>query len=127
MEPAIRIPRIEPAIITDRAQQGPFWPQKALNLPDLPNGIGPLQSYCGERNFWMQRREAEIGLRDRKSDRRPKEQEDTGENSHRKGLFWVGLEIWGLVGLDGGRTSLAKLVSNANSLLTGKYREFLRN
>jgi hypothetical protein len=78
------------------------WPQKALNLPDLPNGIGPLQSYCGERNFWMQRREAEIGLRDRKSDRRPKEQKDTGENSHRKGLFWVGLEIWGLVGLDGG-------------------------
>jgi len=39
----------------------------------------------------------------------------------------LGLEICGLVGLDGGRTSLAKLVSNANSLLTGKYREFLRN
>jgi hypothetical protein len=51
----------------------------------------------------MQRREAKIGLRDRKCHRRPKEQNDTGENPHRNGMFYVGREIFGLGGLDGGR------------------------
>jgi hypothetical protein len=58
----------------------------------------------GERNFWMQRREAKIGLRDRKCHQRPKERNDTGENPHRNGLFGAGPEICGLEGLDGGRT-----------------------
>ena len=30
------------------------------------------------------------------------EQTDTGENAHRNGLFWHGLEIRGLGGLNGG-------------------------
>jgi hypothetical protein len=51
----------------------------------------------------MQRREAKIGLRDRKRYRRPKERNDTGENPHRNGLSRVGAGICGFVGLDGGR------------------------
>ena len=47
----------------------------------------------------MQRRAAEIGLRDRK---RPKERNDTDENPHRNGPFGAGREICGLEGLDGG-------------------------
>jgi hypothetical protein len=60
------------------------------------------QPYYGERNFWMRRREAEFGVRDRKCHRRPEEQNDTGENPRRNGLFSLGPEICGLVGLDGG-------------------------
>src|ERR1700682_5115780 len=37
--------------------------------------------------YWMQRREAKIGLRDRKCHQRPKERNDTGENPHRNGPF----------------------------------------
>ena len=50
----------------------------------------------------MQRREAKIGLRDRKGHRRPKEWNDIGENPHRNGLSGVGAGICGFVGLDGG-------------------------
>jgi hypothetical protein len=50
----------------------------------------------------MQRREAEIGLRDRECHQRPKERNDTGENPHRNGLFGAGPEICGLERLDGG-------------------------
>ena len=50
----------------------------------------------------MQRREAKIGLRDRKRHRRLKERNDAGENTHRNGLFRLGPGIRGSVGLDGG-------------------------
>jgi hypothetical protein len=50
----------------------------------------------------MQRREAKIGLRNRKCHERPKERNDTGENPHRNDLFGAGPEICGLEGLDGG-------------------------
>jgi len=50
----------------------------------------------------MQRREAKIGLRDRKCHQRPNERNDTGENPHRNGVFGAGPEICGLEGLDGG-------------------------
>ena len=50
----------------------------------------------------MQRREAKIGLRERKRHRRPKERNDTDENPHRNGPFGAGREICGLEGLDGG-------------------------
>src|SRR5258708_5980538 len=63
----------------------------------------------------MQRREAKIGLRDRKRHRRPKERNDAGENTHRNGLFRLGPGIRGSVGLDGGGCSPAKLVSNAGT------------
>jgi len=52
----------------------------------------------------MQRREAKIGLRDRKCHQRPKARNDTDENPHRNGPFGAGREICGLEGLDGGRT-----------------------
>ncbi len=60
----------------------------------------------------MQRREAKIGLTDRKCHQRPKDRNDTGENPHRNGLFGAGVELCGLEGLDGGvrshvRTGLA--------------------
>src|SRR5713101_1344970 len=101
MEPAVRSPRTESAIITDRAQNG------ALGLPGLPifsaaERYWPLKPCRGERNFWMQRREAKIGLRDRKCHQRPKARNDTDENPHRNGPFGAGREICGLEGLDGG-------------------------
>ena len=65
----------------------------------------------------MQRREAEIGLRDRKCRWRPKSQNDTDEYPRGNGLFYAGLEICGLVGLDGGvrshmRTRLPVIAKN---------------
>jgi hypothetical protein len=55
------------------------------------------------RNFWMQRRQVEIGPTDPNRQRRPKGQNNTGGNPRRNGLFSAGLEICGLAGLDGGR------------------------
>src|SRR5216684_7927460 len=63
----------------------------------------PSKPCRGERNFWMQRRAAEISLRDRKCHQRPKERNNTDENPHRNGPFGAGREICGLEGLDGGR------------------------
>src|ERR1039458_10767489 len=100
MEPAVRSPRTEPAISTDRVERSVLAPKLLPRFPGCPRWSQPGR---GERNFWMQRREAKIGLRDRKCRRRPKAQNDTGENPRRNGLFWLGLEICGLVGLDGGR------------------------
>jgi len=68
----------------------------------------------------MQRREAKIGLRDRKRHRRPKERNDAGENTHRNGLFRVGPGIRGSVGLDGGVFSLVRTSLHLKLLLTGK-------
>src|SRR5450755_576109 len=101
MEPAVRSPRTETAIITDRAQNG------ALGLPGLPifpaaERYWPWKPCRGEQNFWMQRREAKIGLKDRKCHQRPKKRNDTGENPHGNGLFGAGPETCGLEGLDGG-------------------------
>jgi hypothetical protein len=77
----------------------------------------------------MQRREAKIGLRDRKRHRRPKERNDTGENPQRNGLSGVGPVIRGSVGLDGGvcsqiRTGLDPELPD-NWLFAGNFREFL--
>ena len=68
----------------------------ASQIPKIPgsrSGSGFRKPCRGERNFWMQRREAKIGLRDRKCHRRPKEPNDTGENTHRNGLSGVGAGI----------------------------------
>ena len=51
----------------------------------------------------MQRREAKIGLRDRKRHQRPEGLNDTSENPPRNGPFEVGLKICGSERLDGGR------------------------
>jgi hypothetical protein len=51
----------------------------------------------------MQRQEVKIGLRDRNCRQRPAEPNKTGRNPHRNGLFLVGPEICGSLGLDGGR------------------------
>jgi hypothetical protein len=85
MEPAVRSPRTEPAV-ADLGSKGRLA-QKAPKIPEFPNGLGACKPNSGERNFWMQRREAKIGLRDRKVHRRPKEQKDTVENPHRNGPF----------------------------------------
>src|SRR5229473_1584928 len=100
MESAVRSSRIEPAIITPGSTRL-FLPPKAHNIPDRQTVL-PSKPCCGERNFWMQRREAEIGLRDHKCHQRPKERNDTGENPHRNGLFGAGPKICGSEGLDGG-------------------------
>jgi hypothetical protein len=57
MEPAVRSPRIEPAISAARARKVRSGPKNSRFLEFL-NDLGPPQPYCGERNFWMQRREA---------------------------------------------------------------------
>jgi hypothetical protein len=62
----------------------------------------------------MQRREAKIGLRDRKCHRRPQKRNDTGENPHKNGLSGVGVRIWGLGGLDGGDDLNAFTASRAS-------------
>ena len=77
----------------------------------------------------MQRREAKIGLRDRKCHQRPKERNNTGENPHRNGLFGAGPEICGLEGLDGGvrsqiRTGLDLKLPD-KWLFTGYFRGLL--
>ena len=100
MEPAVRGARIEPAIVAARLNGRFSLPKR--RSPGLPSNIRPSQPCCRERNFWMQRREAEIGLRDRKCHQRPAERNDTGKNPRRNGLFLAGPEICGLVGLDGG-------------------------
>jgi hypothetical protein len=51
----------------------------------------------------MQRREAKIGLTDRKRHRRLKERNDTGENPRGNGLSGGGTRICSFVGLGGGR------------------------
>jgi hypothetical protein len=60
----------------------------------------------------MQRRGAEIGLREREFHQRPAERNDTGRNPRTNGLFLGGPENCGLAGPGGGagsqlRTSLA--------------------
>src|SRR5258708_23291029 len=102
MEPAVRSPRIKSAIT--RLETTRFWP---LRLPKFPAADRHWLSNPrrGERNFWMQRREAKIGLRDRRRHRRPKERNDIGENPHRNGLSRVGAAICSFVGLDGGMGS----------------------
>jgi hypothetical protein len=70
-----------------RARKVRCWYQELPKFPGCPRVTGPSQPGRGERNFWMQRREAKIGLRDRKCHRRLKDQNDTGENPHRNGLF----------------------------------------
>src|SRR5258708_23214658 len=95
MEPTVRSPWIESAIITDRVRNVAF----GLQTPKIPGsrpGSGRRKPCRGERNFWMQRREAQIGLRDRKCLQRRKERNDTNENLHRNGLFGVGAAICGL-------------------------------
>src|SRR6266403_5788056 len=84
-------------------------------IPGSRTGSGRRKPCRGERNFWMQRREAKSGGKDRKCHRRPNERNDTGENPHRNGLSRVGAGICGFVGLDGGGRSPAKPVSNAGT------------
>src|SRR6266403_4958550 len=74
-------------------------------IPGSRTGSGRRKPCRGERNFWMQRREAKSGGKDRKCHRRPNERNDTGENPHRNGLSRVGAGICGFVGLDGGAGS----------------------
>jgi DNA invertase Pin-like site-specific DNA recombinase len=52
------------AVIEDEAERV----RLIYRRPERPR---PAATLCGERNFWMQRREAEIGLRDRSGHRRP--------------------------------------------------------
>src|SRR5258706_9554123 len=70
-------------------------------IPGSRTGSGRRKPCRGERNFWMQRREAKSGVKDRKCHRRPNERNDTGENPQRNGLFRVGPGIRDSEGLDG--------------------------
>ena len=124
MEPAVRRPWIEPAIIADRTRSGAF------GLPSLPifPGYGqywPSNPWRGERNFWIRRQGAKIGLRDRKYRRRPNERTDTGENRRRNGLSGAGVGIRGFVGLDGGvRSRMRTRLSGDSTLETAAIRCF---
>jgi hypothetical protein len=102
MESAVRGARIEPAIVTARFERRFHLPQSMF--PGAPKRYQPPQPCCRERNFRMQRREAEIRLREHEFHQRPAERNDTGRNPHTNGLFSADPKNCGLVGLDGGRT-----------------------
>jgi hypothetical protein len=57
MEPAVQSPRTESAIITDLAQNGGFGLRR-LPIFRAAERYWPWKPWPGERNFWMQRREA---------------------------------------------------------------------
>jgi hypothetical protein len=98
MEPAVRSPWIESAIITDRVQNFGPKPQKSRQ----PNAIWRRKPCPGERNFGCRdgrlkaARKTASATGDRKSGTIP------GENPHRNGLSRAGAGICGFVGLDGG-------------------------
>ena len=77
----------------------------------------------------MQRREVKTNLRDRNSRQRRAEQNNTGKNPRRNGLFLVGPEICGLGGLDGGVYSLIRtgldLQFPDHGRFTGNFRQKL--
>jgi hypothetical protein len=95
MEPGVRSPRTESAIITDRAQNGGFGLPR-LPYSRLPKGIGRGNPGAGNGIFGCRDGRLKIGLRDRKYHQRPKERNDTGENPRRNGLFGADPEICGL-------------------------------
>src|SRR5947209_8678931 len=98
MEPTVRSPWIESAIITDRV------PNVAFGLPNpknsrQPTGIWPSKTQQRGTEFLDAETGGQNRLRDRKCLQRRKER---NENLHRNDLFGVGAGICGLVGLGGG-------------------------
>ena len=81
---------IESAMAREYHPKIPDYP-RVWAVAVRPRGTEFLDAETGGSN------RPERPLRDRKSDRRPKQRNDTGENPHRNGLFWLGLEICGLV------------------------------
>jgi hypothetical protein len=78
MEPAVRSPRIEPAISTDRTRKVRFGPKNSQDSR-VPKRPWRPQPYCGERNFWMRRRKA------KNRPERPQESSETERaNRHRR-------------------------------------------
>src|SRR5712664_2050862 len=126
MEPAVRSPRTESAIITDRAQNGGFGLPR-LPYSRLPKGIGRGNPGAGNGIFGSRDGRLKIGLRDRKYHQRPKERNDTGENPRRNGLFGADPEICGLEGLDGGVRSPMRTGLRTNSRLLGKINGNMPN
>jgi hypothetical protein len=120
MEPAVRSPWIESAIITDRARNDALLASQDSQKSRQPIGIGGQNPTAGNGIFGCGDGRLKISLRDRKGPRRPKEGNDTGQNPHRNGPFRVGAGICGFVGLDGGVRSQAKLVSSTG---TGNFLE----
>ena len=81
----------------------PFWPQNSQDSRATQGYWGRRSPAAGNGIFGCRDRWLKSAGETAKSHGRPKERNDTGENPHRNGLFWLGLEICGLVGLDGGR------------------------
>jgi hypothetical protein len=75
---------------------------KGSQYPQFPTGLAAVSPTAGNGIFGRRDEEAEFGRRDRKCHRRPKVRNDSRGNPHRNGLFSLGPEICGLVGLDGG-------------------------
>ena len=82
MEPTVRSPWIEPAIIAKQTRSGAFG---LARLPQFPaaDGIGRRSPAAGNGIFGCRDGRLKIGLRDLKRHRRPKERNDTGENPQR--------------------------------------------
>ena len=74
---------------------------KTPNIPGRPTG-SDLETCRGDRNFWMHRLDAKIGLRYGERHRRPNTRKHTGENPHRNGPLGVDAGISGFAGLGGG-------------------------
>jgi hypothetical protein len=67
--------------------KGPFWPQNSHDLPSFPTAQAAANPTAGNGIFGCRDWEAKLSPRDRKCHRMLKEQNDTGENPHRNGLF----------------------------------------
>src|SRR5258706_12234363 len=93
MEPAVRSPWIESAIITDRVRNVAFGLPNPQKFPAADRDLAVENPAAGNGIFGCRDGRPKSGLRDRKCLQRRKERNDTNENLHRNGLFGApGLE-----------------------------------
>jgi hypothetical protein len=99
MEPTVRGARTESAIIR-RGRAEVLCPKPQFR--GCRAVVYHSKSSRRERNFWMQRREAENRFKRPPMSPETKKQERAGDNRGQNGLFRVAAEIRGLEGLAGG-------------------------
>src|ERR1035437_6689259 len=106
MDPAVRSARTQSAIITvsaeDRNSRRPERGITGLSSVVLRSKSSRSKNSRGERNFWMQRPEAENRLERPLMPTETERRNDTGEYPRRNGLIGVSVEFCGLGRLDGG-------------------------
>jgi hypothetical protein len=102
MELAVRSARIEPAIITARFETA-FFASKNPKFPGCQTAL-PSKPCRGERNFWMQRRQAKNPPERPFFSTETVNVENMRKYPRRNGLFSIDNRFRGSGRLDGGRT-----------------------